>query len=104
MQETTEVKTPVNEVVQDHERRIVILEQNVEEMRTGILKIENTVLAEGREQRNMLQQVIKYSFDDQQHKRDNTTKLKQLRWTTLSSILGTGGVVFLIIQWLLGQF
>lgn len=104
MPETAEVNTSMNEIVQDHERRIVILEKNFEEMKNGMLKIENTVLAEGREQRAMLSQVIQYSFDDRQHKRENTTKLKQLTWTTLSSILGTGGVVFLIIQWLLGHF
>ncbi|MFP7480182.1 hypothetical protein [Terribacillus saccharophilus] len=100
---TSEVNTPMNEIVQDHERRIVLLEKTVEKMENGMLKIENTVLAEGREQRAMLQEVIKYSFDDQQHKRDNKTKLKQLTFTTISSLLGTGGVVFLIIQWLLGQ-
>ncbi|WP_179288111.1 hypothetical protein [Terribacillus saccharophilus] len=46
-------------------------------MRTECLK-ENTVLAEGREQRAIISQVIQYSFDDRQHKRENTTKLKQL--------------------------
>ncbi|PAF38463.1 hypothetical protein CHH58_03245 [Terribacillus saccharophilus] len=93
----------MNELVQDYERRIVSFEKKFEEMKNGMLKIENSVLAEGREQRAMLQ-LVKYSFDDRQHKRDNITKLKQIRWTTVSSILGTGRVVFLNIQWILGHF
>lgn len=88
-------------VVQDHEKRIIALEKGQEELKNGMLKIENTVLAEGREQRGMLQQMIQYSFEDKQHKRENSSKLDQLKWTTISGIVSSGGIVYLILEKLL---
>ncbi|MDJ1631059.1 hypothetical protein QNN00_14620 [Bacillus velezensis] len=39
-------------IVQDHEKRIVALEKGQEELKNGMLKIENTVLSEGRERKH----------------------------------------------------
>ncbi|AYK64147.1 MULTISPECIES: hypothetical protein [Bacillus subtilis group] len=93
--------TALDLVVQDHEKRIVALEKGQEELKNGMLKIENTVLAEGREQRGMLQQMIQYSFEDKQHKRENSSKLDQLKWTTISGIVSSGGILYLILEKLL---
>ncbi|MCY9198921.1 hypothetical protein MOE86_20035 [Bacillus atrophaeus] len=89
-------------MVQDHEKRIIALEKGQEELKNGMLKIENTVLNEGREQRGMLQQMIQYSFEDKQHKRENSIKLDQLKWTTISGIVSSGGILYLIIEKVFG--
>ncbi|MCR9040964.1 hypothetical protein QRX25_10340 [Bacillus sp. L381] len=89
-------------IVQDHEKRIIALEKGQEELKNGMLKIENTVLSEGREQRSMLNKMIQYSFEDKQHKRDNNVKLKQLKWTTISGVVSSGGILYLIVERIFG--
>ncbi|MCP3738829.1 hypothetical protein [Rossellomorea sp. BNER] len=91
----------IEQRVDNHERRITELEKNQYEMKNGMLRIENTVLQQGKEQKDMLSKFIDHFFQDRKDVRQNKTKLSEIRWQTIATLLGGGGVLVLIIQWLL---
>lgn len=93
----------MHEIVQDHERRIVELEKNHTEMKNGMLRIENTVLQEGKEQKQILNKLMDHFFDERKDVRNNKVKLSEVRWSTIAGLLGGGGVFALLIQWLFTQ-
>lgn len=91
----------MHEIVQDHERRIVELEKNHTEMKNGMLRIENTVLQEGKEQKQLLNKLMDHFFDERKDVRNTKIKLTEIRWSTIAGLLGGGGGLALLIQWLL---
>lgn len=88
----------------DHEKRITSLEKNYDEMKYGIVKLENTVLSEGKEQKQLLNKLIDHFFEDRKETRNSKVKLSEIRWTTLVSLFGGGSAIVLVIQWLSSLF
>ncbi|WP_025907733.1 hypothetical protein [Priestia flexa] len=94
----------VLEKVEDHERRIVELEKNHYEMKNGMLRIENTVLQEGKEQKQLLNTLLDHFFTERKEIRANKVKLSELRWTTIVGLLGSGGALLILLEWLITRF
>lgn len=97
----------MHEIVQDHERRILDLEKNHTEMKNGMLRIENTVLQEGQNQKQILnsinEKLLEHFFGERKEIRTNKVKMSEIRWTTVAGILGAGGGVALVVQWVVTQ-
>jgi hypothetical protein len=85
----------------DHEKRISDLEKNQYEMRNSMLRIENTVLSEGKEQKQLLNKLLDHFFEDRKDVRNVKVRLSEIRWTTLVGLFGTGGAIALVINWFL---
>lgn len=85
----------------DHEKRISELEKNHTEMKNGMLRIENTVLQEGKEQKQILNKLMDHFFEERKDVRQGNLKLSEIRWQTIAALLGGGGVLALIIQYLI---
>jgi hypothetical protein len=97
------VSDKVEQRLDDHERRITDIEKNQYEMRNSMLRIENTVLTEGKEQKRLLNKLIDHFFEDRSEVRNSKVKLSEIRWTTLVGLFGGGSAIVLIIQWLIGR-
>ena len=99
-------------IVQDHEQRIISLEKSYSDMQqkmqsveTGQLRIEKTLLEEGKEQ--------KYLINKQREEQDklfkemikHTLGIKQNNnvqvWKLLGAMAGGGGILFLLFEQLL---
>lgn len=85
-------------IVQDHEQRILQLEQNYSEVRkeiagvqTSQYRIETTVLKESQEQKQLLNKLIDYHLDT---KRFNLDK----KWQFLLTAIGSGGLIYFIVE------
>lgn len=96
------------EIVQDHERRLTTVEERVHkleenqlEMKNGFLRVENTVLQEGKEQKHLLNKLMDHFFEERKDNRSNKVKLSEVRWTTIAGLLGGGGAVAVFTQWVL---
>ena len=96
-------------IVQDHEQRILKLEQSYSDLKsqlvsveTGQLRIERTLLDEGREQKKLLDEQRKEQKDlmDQliEHtlgiKKTNSTK----KWELALAIVGGGGFLYALVD------
>lgn len=86
----------MHEIVQDHERRIVELERNQAELKNGMLRIENTVLQESSKQTDLLNKLIDHHFS-------NKSELIKSKGLVISSLIGSGGILVLFVQWLISQ-
>jgi hypothetical protein len=97
--------TPIDteQRLDNHEKRITELERNQYEMKNGMLRIENTVLQQGKEQKDMLSKFIDHFFADRKDVRQTRTKLSEIRWQTVAALLGGGGAIALIVQWLVNN-
>lgn len=95
----------MNEQVVDrldnHEKRITELEKNYYETKNGMLRMENTLLQQGKEQKDLINKLIDHFFDDRKDARNNKVKLSEIKWTTLVGLFGGGSVIVLVVQWLL---
>ncbi|WP_191556457.1 hypothetical protein [Metabacillus idriensis] len=98
----------MHEIVQDHERRLVTveermdkLEENQLEMKNGFLRVENTVLQEGKEQKHLLNKLMDHFFEERKDNRKNKVRLSEIRWTTVAGLLGGGGAAAVLVQWVL---
>lgn len=85
-------------MVQDHEKRIIKLEQNYSEVQRELtnvqnsqLRTENTVLSESREQKDLLNRLLDHVLGAQKF---NLTK----KWQLILAIFGGGGIFYAIIQ------
>src|SRR5438309_3520826 len=88
----------MEQMVQDHEKRISQLEKNYDEVRremttihNGQLRIENTLLIESKEQKELLKKLI-----DQKFGLDviNTSG----KWRFFITALGSGGILYLLFE------
>jgi hypothetical protein len=94
----TEMEAEVmHEIVQDHERRISdlehrydTLEHKITSVENGQIRVENTILTEGKENRAMLSKLIDHQFEI---KKINLTNKWQL-WMNIFSAGGVGYVLF----------
>jgi uncharacterized protein YeeX (DUF496 family) len=103
--------TDMERMVQDHEKRILALEQNYSEVKkemtavqTSQLEIKGVLLKEGqdnrqllndqqKEQRELFQQLMKHTLGI---KANNNNK----KWELALAIVGGGGFLFLLIQYI----
>jgi hypothetical protein len=92
----------IEQMVQDHEKRIGQLEKNYDEVKrdiaqiqNGQLRIETTLLQESRDQKALLNKIItqKFSID-----KINTTE----KWKFLGALVGSGGILYVIIELIKG--
>lgn len=105
-------ETSLETIVQDHERRITDnskriakLEENDLKTQVSLLRIESTVLQEGREQRQKIdkfhESLMAYFVDERKAERTDRIKLSEVRWTSIVGLLGGASAVTLGIQWLI---
>lgn len=97
-----EVKN-VDAILQDHEKRIVVLEhgyQHVSDkltsLESGMLRVENTVLSEGRENRALVKTMLENQFQLNKKKLTSSEKVKVALISTFGTILGGGAIVGII--------
>lgn len=88
------------EILDDHEKRIGVLESNyatlfnkVQTVETGVTRVENTVMAEGRESRKLIDKMISNQFQLNKKKLSTKEKIIIAAITTVGTTIGGGGVV-----------
>ena len=93
----------MQDMVQDHEKRIISLEQNYSEVQRELttvqnsqLRTENTVMSESREQKVLLNRLLDHVLDARKF---NLTK----KWQLILAIFGGGGAFYAVIQ-ILGDY
>ncbi|PTY76932.1 hypothetical protein B5V89_16520 [Heyndrickxia sporothermodurans] len=103
-------------IVQDHEKRILALEKNyadltnkMQAVETGQLRIEKTLLEEGKEQKNLINEqksLINKQREEQEallnRLIEHTLNIKQnssnKRWDLALAIFGGGGLIFGVLS------
>lgn len=85
-------------MVQDHEKRIISLEQNYSEVQRELttvqnsqLRTENAVLNESRDQKELLNKLLEHVLGTQKF---NLTK----KWQLILAMFGGGGLFYALIQ------
>ncbi|KAB2491755.1 hypothetical protein [Priestia endophytica] len=88
----------MHEIVQDHERRISdlehrydTLEHKITSVENGQIRVENTILNEGKENRAMLTKLIDHQFEI---KKINVSS----KWQLWTSVFSAGGVFYLLFE------
>lgn len=97
----------MEEVVQDHEKRITVLEEQyrqvgikLNEVEKGQYRLENTVTSEFRENRGLLNRLIENQFKLDKQKMTGREKIILAIIALFSGGIGAGGIVTLILQFL----
>lgn len=86
----------VNAVLQDHESRITNLEREFTNLEKGMLRIENTVMSEGKEQRSLINKMLENQFQLNKRKLTSSEKVKIATISMVGTILGGGALVGII--------
>lgn len=86
----------VNAVLQDHESRITNLEREFTNLEKGMLRIENTVMSEGKEQRSLINKMLENQFQLNKRKLTSSEKVKIATISMIGTILGGGALVGII--------
>jgi hypothetical protein len=81
----------LDEIVQDHEKRIIELEKNSLLVNNTLLKVENTLLTESRETRALLNKMIEKQFG---LAKINLAK----KWEFWFAIVGSGGILYAVLD------
>lgn len=88
----------MQEMVQDHEARIInlehrydVLEHKMTAVEHGQIRVENTILTEGKESRAMLSKLIDHQFEI---KKINVTS----KWQLWANIFSAGGILYLLFE------
>lgn len=84
----------------DHERRIGVLESNyatlfnkVQTVETGVTRVENTVMTEGMESRKLINRMIENQFNLNKKKLSVKEKVQLALIAAASTALGAGGII-----------
>lgn len=110
-------------MVQDHEKRIINLEEGQTQLqqsqaetneavkaiqkendsnRHSMLKLENTVLQSNKEQKELLNKLIDYSLNTSTKEKEREYDLKKInlvnKWQVALTLVGSGSILILIIQ------
>ncbi|WP_312093811.1 hypothetical protein [Niallia sp.] len=99
-------------IVQDHEQRILKLEQSYSDLKsqlvsveTGQLRIERTLLDEGREQKKLLAEQRKEQKELMDQLIAHTLGIKQTnsnkKWELALAIVGGGGFLYAVVDLIL---
>lgn len=102
-------------IVQDHEKRILALEQNYSEVKkemtavqTSQLEIKGVLLKEGQDNRQLLNDQQKEQRELFQQLMQHTLGIKATnnnkKWELVLAIFGGGGFLFLLFQYLVDVF
>lgn len=94
----------MREIMDDHEGRIKILEQNysklegkIQTIENGQLQLENTVLKTSQDQKELLNTLITHHLDLKKMKQEDDTDLQKTRILSRKelwvAVLGSGGLV-----------
>lgn len=105
----------MEKVVQDHEMRITQLEKNDIEFKNSLLKLENTVINSSNTTNNLLNRLVDHHFADKQSQTTSKTEIIKTETTgktevtkaklgLLGGVLGGGGALVLVIQWIASFF
>lgn len=85
-------------IVQDHEKRIIKLEQNYSEVQRELtnvqnsqLRTENTVLETSRQQKELLERLL-------DHVLGSKTFVLNKKWQLILTIFGGGGLVYAVLD------
>lgn len=108
-------------ILEDHEDRIVKIEANwgkIDDVEKKVLSVENTVLRQGGEQKDLLHKLIDHHFNAELKKEENKataqltkdahaydlTKSKvAMRASIVTAVFSSGGIIFIVINWLLSK-
>jgi hypothetical protein len=106
-------------MLEDHESRLGKLEANwvkIDDVEKKVLSVENTILKQGGEQKDLLHKLIDHHFNTELKKEENkaTAQIKkedhaydltkskiQTKASIVTAVFSSGGVIFLIVNWLL---
>jgi len=84
--------------ITDLEKSYVALENKINVVETGLYRVENTVVAEFREQRGLLNRLIENQFKLDKQKLTGKEKVRLALISLLTGGLGAGGIVSLILH------
>ena len=96
-----EVTSDMEKLVVDHEKRISQLEINYTALDRGLYRVENTVVAESREQRGLLNELIKNQFKLDSKKLSAKEKTTLALVSILGGALSGGGIIYIVVQYFL---
>jgi phage-related minor tail protein len=105
----------VEEKFQNHEERISKLEDNQEEITKNmkdlkdhqqtttetLSSIKSTVLNESNHQKELLGTLINHHFNMKSQELNGKTEVNKLKWQTVTGLLGSGGFIVVILQWII---
>jgi predicted nuclease with TOPRIM domain len=105
----------VEEKFQNHEERISKLEDNQKEInesmkdlkdhqqktQNALLNIESTVMKESNSQKELLGTLISHHFNMKSQELNGKTEVSKLKWQTVTGLLGSGGFIVVIMQWII---
>lgn len=84
--------------ISDLEKNYITLENKINVVENGLYRVENTVVAEFREQRGLLNRLIENQFKLDKHKMTGKQKIQLALISLLSGGLGAGGIVTLVLH------
>jgi hypothetical protein len=89
-------------ILQDHEKRISELEKNFGIIQNSQLRIENTLLDESRQQKDLLHKLIDHKFVLDKTQLKQTFDLDKInilkKWEFWIASIGSGGILFFIAE------
>lgn len=95
----------IEQVINDHENRLKKVETGIENltkemttMQNSQIKLENTVMKEGRDTREILNKLLDHFFKTDTQKLDMKKEVKLKIIATVGSLLGAGGAVTMLVQ------
>lgn len=88
----------VREVQDDHEKRITQLEFNYSTLEKSMYRVENTVVAEGREQRALLNKLIENQFKLDNKKLTSKEKVMLALVSVVGGAVSGGGILYLVVE------
>lgn len=114
MSQAAEATEEMKQKVDDHEQRILKLEDNQkeinesikqlkthhEETKNGLLEIRSTVLGESNTQKDLLGKLIDLHFNSKTLELNAKVETKKLHWQTVAALLGSGGAIVAVVQWI----
>lgn len=88
----------VKAVQDDHEKRISQLEYNYSTLEKSVYRVENTVVAEAREQRTLLNTLIQNQFKLDNKKLTSKEKVMLALVSVFGGAVSGGGILYLVLE------
>ncbi|MCY9018881.1 hypothetical protein MOF27_15790 [Priestia megaterium] len=117
MLQNEQVEKEMKQKLEDHEHRILKLEDNQkeinynikqlktnhEETKIGLLEIRSIVLGESNTQKDLLGKLIDLHFNNKTLELNAQVETKKLRLQIVAILLGSGGAIVAIFQWIVSR-
>lgn len=107
----TKLEDDVNQLKENDHRqevRFLQLETRVESVNSAISEVKNTVLEEGKERKKeadrLLDHVLNNDVYSRQHKRTMESTRQELFWKWFMRISVAGGVLTILVEWFINKF